>query len=249
MKRIAIIGVFLLMGAGCFGGEAVVESDSDVGAIQELPTNVFEPNDEPVAEDPVEAIDVSVKIEADKQADPAEQVKSYSVYDRYLAVPAKYLDLSPQEREDAVSINDKENFFVEFRPLTWDGLGTLAVFLVGDGREIIVFETRGCGPACRQEVYVFEIIDDEWLDKTNELWPDTDPTAKQIENIQNDYVKNNEFVTLKNIAFAPLVKNPQFGIDIIAYEQFSGTVYGKIKWIGDRFKMTRLDTVSENIAD
>ena len=172
-----------------------------------------------------------------------------SVMDYFLDIPDEYLTGFPAvERKASVDILDEANYYLNFRPVTWDGMGSVAVFLVDD-RELVVVERSGCGPICEQTLYVFEVVNGKWVDQTAKLWPNTEPTTEEVLAIKTKYANENPDENFEDLTFSPLVEIPEFGTEIKAYDNMSGYVYAKIKWNGNKFVLTRVGTIAENLFE
>lgn len=238
MNKLTIITMLLLIGGGCVSS----------------PAEPVKPVVEPVITTETQnnkSVNLNVNIPLTEETTPSAGVARAhtSVMDYFLAIPDEYLAGFPaSEREASVDVLDEANYYLNFRPANWDGMGSLAVFLVDD-RELVVVERSGCGPVCEQTLYVLEMVNGKWVDQTAKLWPNTEPTSEEVLAIKTKYAKDNPDENFEDLTFSPLVEIPEFGTELKAYDNISGYVYAKIKWNGNKFALTRVATVAENLFE
>lgn len=226
MKKIALFSILILVGAGCVDQVA------------------------PVTVEDVDTSGPDINLVVVEEAVPDEESEELTILDYYLSVPETVWPFfSLEDRETAIDVLDEENYYLSFSPLSLDGNGSIAVFLADDGTEYVVTELKGCGPLCQQDVFVFEVVDGEWIDRTAEVWVPLEPTEAQIESIRLVHLFDNPQNDPNDVPFAPLYEIPQFGTTVRAYDQWTGYVFGKLYWDGVSFTAEHLDTVVENIND
>lgn len=233
MKKIILLSSIIFLGAGCFQApvEDVVETQNDVVKNQEVDLQVDVEN--------LGGTAITLTITDG----------SMSVLDYYYAIPEKYLSFDRQEREESIRVQDLENYYIQFNPLSLDGTGSMAVFIVEDDRELVFLEIKGCGPLCMQDIYVLELIDDVWVDQTSKLFIFPEPPEAIRANIKTVYINDNPTTNPNDIPFVPLLEIPQHGTELRVYDQFTGYVYAKVKWNGQIFVSTFLNSVVESIDD
>lgn len=231
MKDIAINTYLLaflalmLVGTGC-----IQESETD-RTTPAAPETI-----EQESTDQKSVIDVEVK-------------EDLSVLDYYHLIPREYLPFTEGEDRDlSIDVLDEVNHYISLAPRSWDGAGSVAVFLHGD-REFVVAEWRGCGPLCEQWVYVLEYVNGAWIDRTDEIWTDVAVTRDTAEALTAYALANNFSDDPDDVPIARLYELPRFGTTVRVYDQFTGQVFAKMDWQNGTFHPRPIEVGSESVFD
>lgn len=228
MRFFLIAAGLLLIGAGC-----ATNQQPNTPVDPNPPNDVLVPDDlQPSVETP---------------ATSAEHAYPDSVLDYALAIPNTYLPFTEDEdRTLTFEIVDEENYYISLAPRTWDGSGSMAVFLTGD-KQYLVAEWRGCGPMCEQWVYVLEYTNNEWIDRTEEIWQDIVVPKNTIDRIADYALTEGLSDDPTDVPFVPLYEIPQFGTTVQLYDQFTGQVIAEMDWAGGAFHPRFVEIGSKTI--
>lgn len=208
MKYAAIIVTLLLTGFGCSSVQQRPPIDGEV-QVPASDGNI----------DTLEDGDTTISVEV---SDDPTTGESYSVYEYFHLLPDDYYFFPEGEDRDlSIDVLDEENYYISLRPRSWEGWGSLAVFLHG-GREYVFVEWSGCGPACEQWFYVLEYVDGAWIDHTAEIWT---PAWQEV----MDYVVSIEDQDPDN-PLLPMFIIPRHGTTITVIDQFIERDYADIIW-------------------
>ena len=165
----------------------------------------------------------SEPLETNKSIDNLSSISSYkdfTIEDYIIDIPDKYFaGIVPEDRMEFITVLDIDNYYSSLHPRTLDGSVTITVFIEPNGDHLIAADVKGCGPLCEQTVWFLKKEGEEYVDVTDDYFPDLD--YKKI-------VTDLEYPN-------PLIVLPQYGTTIKVADQLSGEIFYEIVWKGGEF--------------
>lgn len=171
------------------------------------------------------------------QATPVEETEQATLYstDPKLLASKVYQSCSPllknsivfegvtdEKFDEAVTLLDDENLYLEMTAGQFDGSVTCTIFLKPDQGQIVAYTVNLCGPICAQIFQIYEEVDEKWVASTD-LLPDVGPELSALSKQYED--------------FNPLYVLPRYGTTIQIIEQYSHDILLELEWEKDHFKV------------
>ncbi|MFH1711630.1 MAG: hypothetical protein ABH846_00130 [Patescibacteria group bacterium] len=213
-KIFTILGLFLIVGAGC--AQSIAPEGDLSGTINSQPT---------VNESEASTTEVDQKM---------------SVLDHYQILPAEYIDhqyFYPEVRMEHIDVLDEDNYYIRIESLVQSNggeYGAMTVFIKPNGQHIIAAEGGITTSLSFRTLYLLTYIDGKWTDVTNDLIPWNKINFDKLrEQVHKGSDLEAEGIEAEFITF--YFELPRYGTDLELKEYYSDETVLTLKWRNGRF--------------